>query len=87
MATGTGKTTTAIEIMRQLFSSKDIDSVIVCTYGNDLLNQWYKEIERWLGSSESEELRNIRTFQAYGEHDKLQAFLNSPKGCDLNNIP
>ncbi len=78
MATGSGKTTTAIEIIKQLFLSNKINSVIICTYGSDLLDQWYKEIEGWIIRSESQKLEHITTFRAYKTHDQLQAYLNNP---------
>lgn len=46
MATGTGKTRTAIRILQALFERNSIDSVIVSTYGTDLLDQWFKELQR-----------------------------------------
>jgi hypothetical protein len=44
MATGTGKTRTALKIVAELFDRNEIDTVIVCTDGNDLLDQWYGEL-------------------------------------------
>ena len=45
MATGTGKTRTAIRILRTLFERNAIDSVIVSTHGTDLLDQWFTELQ------------------------------------------
>ncbi len=47
MATGTGKTRTALEIIIYLLSSGGINSFIVVTKGNDLLHQWYLELLQW----------------------------------------
>ena len=44
MATGTGKTRTALNILQVLFDRDQIDTVIVCTDGNDLLDQWYRAL-------------------------------------------
>ena len=44
MATGTGKTRTALTILKELFDREDITAAIVCTDGNDLLDQWYYEL-------------------------------------------
>ncbi len=44
MATGTGKTRTAIRIMETLFRENKVDQILVLTYGNDLLEQWYREL-------------------------------------------
>ena len=45
MATGTGKTRVAIEILRTLFDRNDIDAAIVSTDGNDLLDQWFGQLQ------------------------------------------
>ena len=45
MATGTGKTRTAIRILRTLFERNAVDSVIVSTHGTDLLDQWFTELQ------------------------------------------
>ena len=44
MATGTGKTRTAIKILNTLYKSQSIDSAIVVAFGTDLLDQWYREL-------------------------------------------
>ena len=44
MATGTGKTRTALKILQALYERDSTDSVIVSTDGNDLLDQWYAEL-------------------------------------------
>lgn len=44
MATGTGKTVTAIKIMNRLFEEGTIKRVIVTMAGNDLLDQWAKQM-------------------------------------------
>lgn len=44
MATGTGKTKTALKILQRLLESKQVDRAIISTDGNDLLTQWYDEV-------------------------------------------
>lgn len=44
MATGTGKTVTAMKIVDQLFSEHKIRRVVITMYGNDLLDQWAKQL-------------------------------------------
>lgn len=39
MATGTGKTRTAIAIMKEMLEEGTVRRIIVITYGNDLLQQ------------------------------------------------
>lgn len=50
MATGTGKTRTALQIASTLFERGAIDSIIVSTDGNDLLDQWCAELLAWRAS-------------------------------------
>jgi superfamily II DNA or RNA helicase len=47
MATGTGKTRTAIRILTRLIDNGEIDTAIVSTDGTDLLDQWASELEDW----------------------------------------
>jgi superfamily II DNA or RNA helicase len=44
MATGTGKTRTALTILQKLVELNAIDSVIITTIGTDLLDQWTKQL-------------------------------------------
>lgn len=48
MATGTGKTSTALEIARQLYLNKLIDKILICPNDkNTLCNQWLDEVYNW----------------------------------------
>ena len=47
MATGTGKTRTAIKLMSHLIDADEIDTAIIATDGTDLLDQWSLELESW----------------------------------------
>ena len=72
MATGTGKTKTAIHIMQQLLAEGKIEQIIIIAYGNDLLEQWYKELViQDLG------LRLYRWFDNYNEFFRFQLYLGS----------
>ena len=44
MATGTGKTKTALSLVKILFERNDIDTVIISTNGKDLLLQWHAQV-------------------------------------------
>jgi len=66
MATGTGKTMTAIRIMQELFKKDLIDQVLVITYGNDLLEQWYRELLL--------HCQNAVLFRWYGIHCEFSRF-------------
>ena len=46
MATGTGKTVTAIKIMNRLFNEERIRRVVITMYGNDLLDQWATQMRK-----------------------------------------
>lgn len=47
MATGTGKTRTALKIMTALIDDRAIDAAIITMEGTDLLDQWAGELEQW----------------------------------------
>jgi superfamily II DNA or RNA helicase len=74
MATGTGKTRTALTIADELHERGLIDTVVVAAYGTDLLDQWSKELVR---------RGPLPTFRAYERHHEAQSFLNDPHGAIL----
>lgn len=47
MATGTGKTRTALKILTRLIDTAAIDAAIVTMEGTDLLDQWSGELASW----------------------------------------
>jgi len=77
MATGTGKTRTSLKILRSLYERDSIDTVIVSTDGNDLLDQWYAEL---LGVR-----KNIgaKVFRHYKSSREVEDFLLEPKNAIL----
>lgn len=88
MATGTGKTRTAIRIIEELYREKRIDQVLIITYGNDLLDQWYKElllqcrtaaVFRWYGR-----YKEFSRFQLTGMEEKI--LLISREGERIRNV-
>ena len=79
MATGTGKTRTALMIMEALFKRDQIDTVIVCTEGNDLLDQWYKELLQACKNMG----RNLRILRHYGSMKEAQSFELNPQDVIL----
>lgn len=76
MATGTGKTRTALKIMSQLLDDVKIKRVIITMYGNDLLRQWEKEVLSTLDA----DIQVYRYFESYKE---LPSFLLCKKKCVL----
>lgn len=77
MATGTGKTRTALKVLRALYEKDDIDTVIVSTDGNDLLDQWYAEllsVRKDIGA---------KVFRHYKSAREVEDFLLNPKNAIL----
>jgi superfamily II DNA or RNA helicase/HKD family nuclease len=77
MATGTGKTRTALKILVELFDRNEIDTAIVCTDGNDLLEQWYSEllaVRKCIN-------RDIRVYRNYSSYKELLDFILEPKNA------
>ena len=76
MATGTGKTRTAIKALSALDEQGQIDGIIISTDGTDLLDQWCKEIEPWAINRP----RPYRVLRHYNKHHELGEFaLNSKR--------
>lgn len=82
MATGSGKTRTAIEIVRTLFHKKLIETVILVTYGTDLLNQWAKEIKNLMNNDPLLD-QLLRVFLMYDANNDLMRFITSPTNSVL----
>ena len=79
MATGTGKTRTALKILQALFLRQGIDTVIVCTDGNDLLDQWHGELLKLRKTID----HDLRVFRHYRSKRELQGFSLEPKKAVL----
>lgn len=75
MATGTGKTRVALRIIRTLVDAGDIERVIITMYGNDLLDQWAKQVR--------DEFKNMSIYYEYGKSKMLQRFLQHPNNAIL----
>jgi superfamily II DNA or RNA helicase len=74
MATGTGKTRTAIKILDQLISGSEIDAAIITMDGTDLLDQWASELDAWaLGRKPS-----WLVFKHFERHHELGEFALDP---------
>jgi len=77
MATGTGKTTTSLEIAYQLIKQNKVKTIIIETYGNALLHQWSKEVEKWIYESYPEELSHLSIFKEFENYSSMINFLNN----------
>lgn len=78
MATGTGKTRTALKIDTELRERDLIASTIVAAYGTDLLDQWYDEL---VGHDNVDLV--YREYDAYNEADKFR--LSRRPACLIAN--
>lgn len=79
MATGTGKTRTALKIINELSDRNLIDQFIVTCYGTDLLDQWYKVL---LNNSDSVSVKVYEKFQTiYLRKEQRRSFTQNPKGA------
>jgi superfamily II DNA or RNA helicase/transcriptional regulator with XRE-family HTH domain len=66
MATGTGKTKTSLRICNKLIASEEIETIIISTAGNDLLDQWYSnviQVGKTLLNNKFSILRNYKNFR------------------------
>lgn len=88
MATGTGKTKTALRIAKKLFSEGKISGVVIATKGNDLLEQWYKA---GISFSFGEHVTLFRHFEKHKEMNSFLEKINRNKYSGLiisySNLP
>lgn len=74
MATGTGKTRTALKILSRLTNEGRVDAAIVTTDGTDLLSQWALELDEWIRTSHSDFI----ICRHFGEFHELGSFALDP---------
>lgn len=77
MATGTGKTRTALRIATHLLSVGHVGGLIVSTAGNDLLDQWAREIRS------DKALKHLVLYRHYGSYHDIGRFTLHPQGSIL----
>lgn len=70
MATGTGKTVTAIKIIKKLFEHGLIKRVVISMAGNDLLDQWAKQMRATFSDKP--------VYTQYGANKELGKFVMHP---------
>lgn len=69
MATGTGKTRTALRITRDLIEPRRVRGAVIATVGTDLLDQWYKAILEFFGH------QRFLIYRHYAHHHQGGIFL------------
>ncbi|THE66474.1 DEAD/DEAH box helicase [Salinadaptatus halalkaliphilus] len=82
MATGTGKTRTSLKIIDRLLRDEKIETLVVATRGNDLLNQWQETVLEHFSANEMFLYRNYNGYDELGsylmaENDRLDVLLTS----------
>jgi superfamily II DNA or RNA helicase len=70
MATGTGKTRTALQICNKLIDEHAIQTIIVAADGNDLLDQWYAQLLQ-LNKQLARSFIILRAYQNHHERDRF----------------
>lgn len=75
MATGTGKTITAMKIISKLFDNGNIHRVVITMYGNDLLDQWAIQIR--------ENYKNKQIHYHYASQKMMKDFVMHPDNSIL----
>ena len=87
MATGTGKTRTALRILRRLVEEGKITGAIVAVEGTDLLDQWATQLDAFVQSWQIPFLIH----RNFGAHHELGDFALDPKNAILvisrNQLP
>ena len=81
MATGTGKTRTALSIATQLINEKKINKIIIQMKGTDLINQWKDNINSWVNSKIN---RQVNVLESTKYKDELDSFLLNFKNPEVD---
>lgn len=76
MATGTGKTRTALEIAITLLRAKSIDTIVLAADGTDLLDQWGSQLLALARSSPTP----LALLRHYAGHHERERFTRNPSG-------
>ena len=79
MATGAGKTRTALLAFERLSTDKAIQTAIVTTDGTDLLDQWSKQLDAVASAS----ALGFRVLRHYGTHHQRDEYELEPSGSIL----
>ena len=81
MATGTGKTRTALSIATQLINENKIDKIIVQMKGTDLIKQWRGNINEWTFSKIS---RSVNLLESSAEKEQMDSFLLNFRNSEVD---
>ena len=81
MATGTGKTRTALSIITQLINEDKVDKIIIQMKGKDLIKQWRSNASEW---SMSKIDRTVNILECSDVHDDLDLFIMNFKNPEID---
>lgn len=79
MATGTGKTRTALVILSRVIRSSAVQTAIIAADGNDLLDQWWGDVAAVVAES----YPRFRLLRHYGPHHDRDEYLIDPESTVL----
>jgi superfamily II DNA or RNA helicase len=79
MATGTGKTRTALRICEILVNRGDVDAIIISADGVDLLEQWHAQLLALAPAFSS----RFVVFRHYADHHERERFILNPRHAVL----
>jgi len=79
MATGTGKTRTALRIFHELLVSEKINTTIISMDGNDLLDQWYLNLAEEIRKLPNEIKEKLILLRHYKNYKELDYFIMNPR--------
>ncbi|WP_440677406.1 DEAD/DEAH box helicase family protein [Candidatus Pelagibacter sp. HIMB1587] len=77
MATGTGKTRTALSIVTQLIKDKEINNIIIQLEKDNLISQWEKNIREWLKTETYEDINLLKFAQNKNQLEEFTLSLQS----------
>jgi superfamily II DNA or RNA helicase len=82
MATGTGKTRTALKIIDKLLNQDKINKIIIQMKGSELIDQWEKELKNWKLNRDE----NIRILKQNEESKDQEKFIANFKNNNIDMI-
>ncbi len=84
MATGTGKTSTGLEIVRQLILTDKINKIVICPgIKKDLNYQWLEEVRKWNTKYDINDITNLSIFKHFHNHNETADFISRERGVSM----
>ena len=84
MATGTGKTSTGLEIVRQLILTDKINKIVICPgIKKDLNYQWLEEVRKWKTEYHINDIAKLSIFRHFHKHNETADFISRDRGVSM----